>query len=210
MLRHRPIISTSLRISLLLWPLLSISVAAQSWPHFPRQIRRVPLTTYINDAHAFDLSYPTSYHRDSRLPEHLADRAEREKWQVLLYATIGTGKAQCEDSGDCDKFGSLIVVLDSRHFDFETIGEHYEHMGWVQPVPFRVGSQTFYYIGPGGGGVNYPDTFFYNLRGRILVIEFDGPYPLDSTSKSPSGETKKFEKAVLDSFRLRSQSEPHK
>ena len=102
-----------------------------------------------------------------------------------------------------------MVVLDSRHFDFGTIGKYYEHMGWVQPVPFRFGSQTFYYIGP-GGGVNYPDTFFYNLRGRILVIEFDGPYPLDSKSKSPSDETKKFEKAVLESFRLRNQSEPHK
>jgi hypothetical protein len=43
------------------------------------------------------------------------------------------------------------------------------------PEPRRMGQNTFYYYGPGGGGVSYPDGYYFNLRGKILVIDFDGP-----------------------------------
>lgn len=167
------------------------------------------LKRYINDVLGFELSYPSSYHREeSPVPSPVADRSEIAKWQLLMHATTGKDEARCEDEGQCDKFGRMLVALDHRRFDLHTIGEHYEHMGWTQPEPFRVGAHMFYYIGAGGGGVNYPDTFFYNLHGRILIIEFEGPYPPDS--KSPSDATRGFEKIVLESFRLQGKPQPNK
>jgi len=66
------------------------------------------------------------------------------------------------------------------------------------PEPLRMGKNTFYYYGPGGGGVSYPDGYYFNLRGKILVIDFDGPYEND---KTPTAETKRMETKVLASFR---------
>jgi hypothetical protein len=66
------------------------------------------------------------------------------------------------------------------------------------PEPVRIGDNTFYYYGPGGGGVSYPDQYFFNLRGKTLSIDFDGPYEND---KTPSDEAKKMERKALASFR---------
>jgi len=99
----------------------------------------------------------------------------------------------------------MLVALDRRRFSLEAIETYYAHTGWDQPFSFRVGGKTFYYFGTGGGGVMYPDTFLYDLNGRILVIEFDGPYP---EGKSPSDETRGIEKVVLQSFRPRGKAGP--
>jgi hypothetical protein len=66
------------------------------------------------------------------------------------------------------------------------------------PESVRIGKNKFYYYGPGGGGVSYPDGYYFNLHGKILVIDFDGPYEND---KTPTPETKKMELKVLASFR---------
>jgi len=66
------------------------------------------------------------------------------------------------------------------------------------PEPKQFGSETFYYYGPGGGGAEYPDQYFYNLQGRPLEIAFDGPYV---RSKTPSQETKDNEEILLQTFR---------
>jgi hypothetical protein len=64
----------------------------------------------------------------------------------------------------------------------------------------RAGSRTFYFYGAGGGGVNYPDQFLTDLRGRILDIELDGPY--GESFKSPNKVTKALEKEVLATVRI--------
>jgi hypothetical protein len=46
-----------------------------------------------------------------------------------------------------------------------------------QPTIVKVGENVFYYYGRGGGGVPYPDEYFYNLDGNILGISFDGAIP---------------------------------
>ena len=66
------------------------------------------------------------------------------------------------------------------------------------PEPQRIGQNTFYYYGPGGGGVSYPDGYYFNLHGKILAIDFDGPYEND---KTPTPETKQMEQKALASFR---------
>jgi hypothetical protein len=55
----------------------------------------------------------------------------------------------------------------------------------------------FYYYGRGGGGVNYPDVFYFGIRGRTFSIDFVGPY---SESNIPDPETKRIEPEVLASF----------
>jgi hypothetical protein len=179
--------------------LFTLSIAAQSPPAYPKLTKPLSLKTYINSALGLELSYPASYLRkDSSLT---SPPSKRKASKVLLYATTGAGERRCEDHGECDEFGTLVVALDPQPFDLKTIGQHYEHTGWVEAVPFHVGGHTFYYIGAGGGGVRYPDTFFYKLHGRTLVIEFSGPYP--PASKSPSEETEGIEKIVLESVHLR-------
>jgi hypothetical protein len=45
--------------------------------------------------------------------------------------------------------------------------------------------------------VLYSDDYLFNLRGKLLHIEFDGPYIHD---KTPSEETKKLEPRLLATF----------
>jgi hypothetical protein len=66
------------------------------------------------------------------------------------------------------------------------------------PAPKHFGANVFYYYGAGGGGVAYPDMYYFNLRGRALQIVFDGPYP--GNDKSPNAETQAVEKVILLSF----------
>jgi hypothetical protein len=58
--------------------------------------------------------------------------------------------------------------------------------------------EVFYYYGPGGGGVCYPDQFFYDLRGKPLSISFAGPCVED---KTPTASTKEMEQKLLATFR---------
>ena len=66
------------------------------------------------------------------------------------------------------------------------------------PEPVGIGNHTFYYWGPGGGGVSYPDQYFFNLRGTELSFAFDGPYEND---KTPTERAKKMERMLLASLR---------
>ena len=56
------------------------------------------------------------------------------------------------------------------------------------PPPLTAGKNTYYYFGPGGGGVSYSDKYFLNLRGQILMIDFEGPY--ESGQNTPTAATK--------------------
>ena len=61
----------------------------------------------------------------------------------------------------------------------------------------HVGNKTVYYYGTGGGGVAYPDQFFFRLPSRLLQLVFNGPYRND---KTPDGRTKAIEKEILGSL----------
>jgi hypothetical protein len=57
---------------------------------------------------------------------------------------------------------------------------------------------AFYYYGAGGGGVDYPDSYYFGLRGSTYSFQFIGPYDGD---KTPSSVTKEIEPKLLASFR---------
>jgi hypothetical protein len=90
------------------------------------------------------------------------------------------------------------VCVEHEDFDVSTLVRNAPTGIDSPPEPVRLGKHTFYYHGPGGGGASYPDGYYYNLRGKILVIYFDGPYEND---KTPTPATKKMEKKVLGTFR---------
>jgi hypothetical protein len=66
------------------------------------------------------------------------------------------------------------------------------------PRPIHAAHEVFYYYGAGGGGVDYPDAYYFGLRGRTFSIQFYGPYVGD---KEPAEVTKQIEPKVLASFR---------
>jgi len=131
--------------------LLPLSVGGQSSPPFPKGVPKCfQLSRYVNQALAFELSYPSSYrHSDSPVP---SPPSYRQQWQALLHATTGSGQARCEDRGECDKFGRMIIALDRRPFDLQTIVKYYAQTGWDQPETYRLGAKTFYYVGTGAAG----------------------------------------------------------
>jgi hypothetical protein len=127
--------------------------------------------TFIDRTHGFCFQYPPIYKR-------VRDASTRKNIVAL--------KAE----------GEIYLWLDRRPFKLKRL-EDMSRSG-NPPEPTEIGGLTFYYNGPGGGGVEYPDEYFFNLRGKLLHIEFDGPYPNDN---HPSDETKELEPKLLATFR---------
>ena len=132
---------------------------------------------YVDRAHRFCFLYPSIYRR-----EH--NKYDKE-------GTVTLRRAHSD--------GRIYVVFEDKAFDLQRFIEHAPTGYESPPEATQSGPNTFYYYGPGGGGVSYADRFFYNLRGKTLYITFDGPYPDDD--KSPTRETKEFEEKILASFR---------
>jgi len=147
------------------------------------------MKTYVNDSVGFELVYPATY-RVADLPCSLARWAAHRGAQSLLYVSIGAEP----------QAGSIHIALDMHKFSMTTL-QAYAHTGWEGPEKIQAGENTFYYSGVGGGGVQYPDDYFYDLNGHILIISFVGPYP--PNENTPSGRTKAMERKVLESFQLR-------
>jgi hypothetical protein len=131
--------------------------------------------TYVDRIHGFCFRYPSRY---KRLP---SDKNQPIKFQ----------------SSHSDAY--IFVQFENKPFNLQRFAETAPTGVESPPSPVHVGEYTFYYYGPGGGGVSYPDTYFFNLGGKTLYITFDGPYIND---KTPSAETKKLERELLATFRL--------
>ena len=65
------------------------------------------------------------------------------------------------------------------------------------PQPIHALHGNFYYYGRGGGGVDYPDTFYFGLPSRTFSIVFNGLY---FRSNIPDPETKRIEPEVHATF----------
>ncbi|MGA2348081.1 MAG: hypothetical protein ABSF93_18875 [Candidatus Sulfotelmatobacter sp.] len=92
--------------------------------------------------------------------------------------------------------GDILIWFDQYPF-----GQHrFEALSRSGNLPEakKIGQLTFYYNGPGGGGVDYSDDYLFNLRGRLLHIEFDGPY---MNGNHPPPNVKELEPKVLATFR---------
>jgi hypothetical protein len=126
--------------------------------------------TFVDRTHRFCFQYPPIY-------KAVRDTSERRSIVVL--------QAQ----------GRIYIWLDKR-FKLEQLDDI--SRSGNPPEPTQINGLTFYYDGPGGGGVDYPDDYLFILRGKILHIEFDSPYVNDN---HPSEEAKKLEPQLLATFR---------
>ncbi len=116
------------------------------------------------------------------------------------YKPVAQPKSLCMKPALHDeKSGADIYVCATQdRFELSDLAERAPTGVDGPPDPVRIGDNTFYYYGPGGGGVSYPDQYFCDLHGKTLNINFDGPYEND---KTPSEEAKKMERKLLTSFR---------
>jgi hypothetical protein len=146
---------------------------------------------YINQKYRFCFEYPPSYK---------PVRAVIDGW---------TYPAQCLDrlqdtspNAKSDLFDE-DTTIDIIHYSWPFRREGLTRfaptgMQDLPPDPISTKFQTFYYDGPGGGGVAYPDVFYFGLQRQTFSIQFSGPY---FDSKSPAQVTKEIEPKVLASFR---------
>jgi hypothetical protein len=78
----------------------------------------------------------------------------------------------------CDKkLGiGLQISIDVHEFSIDYL-RRYAPTGleFILPTSQKIGKYTFYIYGRGGGGVWYPDQYFTNLSGNILIILFYEP-----------------------------------
>ncbi|MGA8877762.1 MAG: hypothetical protein WCC25_08625 [Candidatus Korobacteraceae bacterium] len=151
--------------------------------------------TYVNEKYRFCFSYPPIYTpvdepwgpKYSDTPEY-ADQLRKaaEEWRLSRLD-------DAQEAGD-----SVIIQIGTGPFDLQELIKCAPTGEEGPPRPSEILGRTFYYYGPGGGGVCYPDQFFYNLRGKTLTVSFTGPCVDD---KTPSPQTKVIEQEMLASFR---------
>ena len=174
-----------------------VAATAQETTHAPCPVENAPKgwMVYIDRAHGFCLSYPPAYTPSAKswLDEY---KSAPDYWRTLSEAVHEGRLLQLQHKKFADD--SIWVWLQPTQFDLETFIEGAPTGSESPPEPVEIGRYTFYYYGPGGGGVCYPDQYFFNLRGKTLKIDFDGPCRGD---KTPTPETKEIERRLLPTFR---------
>lgn len=144
---------------------------------------------YLNTTLGFSIWYPDPYRRVPLPPRDAGDLYRTWDKRLLLLQRTDDPNAK------------IWITLDTRPFNLSTISYFHSPTGWDPdwtPGGPTIGHHIFYFYGAGGGGVDYPDAYFTNLRGKILDIYFDGPYE----GKSPGGETPNLEHKMLGTFRV--------
>lgn len=150
--------------------------------------------TYVNPKYGFCFSYPPVY-KPAAEP-WLVGNADSETTLYLRKAADEGRLFRLDSTQAAD--AAIVGEVENEPFDLQSFVKGAPTGEEGPPQPRTFGGQTFYYYGPGGGGVCYADQFFYNLRGKPLSISFGGPCVND---KTPTPETKEIEKKLLTTFR---------
>ncbi len=151
-------------------------------------------TVFVDPVHRFCFQYPSTY--EQLRPPFEPDRFHPDAKVIAQFESAELRRATEEDRARAAIFLSFSKVsfnLQNFISDAPTGVER-------PPSPVRFGALTFFYYGPGGGGVAYDDIYYFNLHNRTLRIVFDGPF--DGHSKSPSEKTQQIESAILASFKI--------
>ena len=147
---------------------------------------------FVDQANGFCFWYAPTYKRETGTHEL---GFPKEGQVVAILISSQPRKAFFDDKEPA----AVQICLLPGAFDLKKLIREAPTGYDTPPAPKRYGAHVFYYYGPGGGGVAYPDMYYFNLDGRALRIVFDGPYPGDS--KSPTRETHMVEQLILSSFR---------
>lgn len=143
--------------------------------------------TYKNDKYGFEIKYPNIY-KFTAPPDEFVEYQKSRGITYLAYLFRTDANA------------SISIWSTNINFNLQDIKQRFAPTGNESfPEQVTAGQNTFYFYGAGGGGVSYPDYYFYNLNGKILIVAFDGPYIND---KTPSQEIKQLEPQILSTFKF--------
>ncbi len=151
---------------------------------------------FVNDKYGFCFEYPPKY----KIAPIVRVPGVSEPMEAKLLGNLATKPESANLAAAQDEDNAVIdVTLLSIPFKVDSL-RRYAPTGLQDIPPKRVPAAhaVFYYYGPGGGGVDYDDSYFVDLRGRTLWIAFSGPYAGD---KTPVKATKDLEPQILKSFR---------
>jgi hypothetical protein len=116
---------------------------------------------YINTEYHFKISFPETYGScENQKPDYLYPFYQNE----LLLA--------------CEKEWKIVlqISLDYHEFSVDYLRKYAPTgLELTKPTAQKIGNNTFYYYGRGGGGVWYPDQYFINLSEKVLIILFYVP-----------------------------------
>lgn len=175
----------------------AVAAMAQQEAQAPCPVENAPKgwIDYINRAYGFCFSYPPVYTpvAEPWLEKYTGDPTRSQ----ALHKAAEEGRLLRLQHKKFDD-AEIAVLLGTTRFDLHSLIKQAPMGSESPPDPIKVGRYRFYYYGPGGGGVCYPDQYFFNLRGKTLDIDFGGPCVRD---KTPTPETKKIERQLLESFR---------
>jgi len=187
----------------LIWFGLSLIVSS-SWPlaqasersPCDQQPTRAGWHVFVDYKDRFCFEYPPKYHVAPAVfaPGVSSGGAHR------FIARLTTKPSPAEGASAADPMTATINIY-AYGMPFRPTKLNFFAPTGLQDIPpqrIQAAHGEFYYYGPGGGGVDYPDDFFFGVRGRTFSIEFTGPYSRD---KTPDAVTKEVEPEVLESFR---------
>jgi hypothetical protein len=165
-----------------------------------KSVALIAFAFLLNLGHAYAVSKPPC-----------APAGDKADWRVysdtrhhfcFLYPKTYVQAPDTKDSQGVETLHSpdvdILVGCCNEEFDLQALVRSAPTGVEFPPEPFVAGSNKFYYYGPGGSGISYPDQFFYDLRGKTLSIDFDGGY---EDGRTPSDKIKLLERQVLATFR---------
>jgi hypothetical protein len=140
--------------------------------------------TIHSKRHHIMMSYPRSY-RSVRETATVDPLEQQAHFQVVFFLQSGHD-------------ASISVAFRKDAFDPKGLVNLAPTGVVTPPALIKVKDREFYYYGAGGGGVHYPDRYYWGDQYGTFVITFDGPYP--ETSKQPGPRMKEMEMQILRSI----------
>jgi hypothetical protein len=182
------------------FPLLAICCSSLLAAEHPNPCAAHPAVprwnVYVDIKDRFCFEYPPQYHVAPTVTAPGVGGIPANEW----VARLATNPQPMELATADDENNATINIV-SHGTPFHPSGlSAFAPTGMEDVPPKRIHTRhaEFYYYGPGGGGVDYPDSYYFGLRGRTFSFQFYGPYDGD---KSPAAVTKQLEPKLLASFR---------
>lgn len=154
--------------------------------------------TYVDRLHGFCFSYPPTYAPVAEPWLEKYTHAPNKSALGYLRKAAQEGRMLRLQNKQETSVSIGVFLYNDEPFNLNTLVRGAPTGIEDPPERRQFGIETFYYYGPGGGGAEYPDQYFFNLKGKTLLIDFDGPYIND---KTPPQETKKMEELLLGTLR---------
>jgi len=182
-------------IGYVLLTVVSVTAQTSQTKVVPCPAKGVPAgwMTYVNRSYGFCFSYPPSYYQIQK--PWLTKYTETKEYSQYILKAAREGRVVRLQPKQTEK-SPIEAELDDQAFNLDSLARLAPTGIEGPPEPQQIGTETFYYYGPGGGGVAYADRYFLDVRGKTLSIAFEaGP------SNIPSSETRSIEKPLLQTFR---------